>query len=425
MVYKKMKSSAILRGTLWMLMAHGGRLFIQMAYFVLLSWKLGVTGLGVFSGVVAAFNVISPFSGWGSGSLLVMNVARDVTSFSRNWAKTLKIVLVSSTILVGAGTITGTYLFSGKGAWTVVLCIALADLVFARLLDVSAQAFQAFDKLNYTGTLQLFGQTVRLLAAGAFATLGYHSVEQWGWFYLSASVVSAITGLVMVRVKLGSPGFSAQVTRQDVHEGFHFSLALAAKSIYSDVDKTILLKMGTETAAGLYAAAYKVINIAIAPTQALLSASYSHFFRAGQSGARATLGMARRFVWVVTGYGALAGIFLFAVAPLMSWILGPEYAATVSVLRLLALVPLIQGVHYVAADALTGAGFQRHRSAIQVAAGILNILLNLVLIPHYSWRGAAWATLATEAILGLSLWICLLKNSRSVRDVNLNHELQG
>ena len=38
-----------------------------------------------------------------------------------------------------------------------------------------------------------------------------------------------------------------------------------------------------------------------------------------------------------------------------------------------------------------------------IAAGA-NVALNLVLIPRYSWRGAAWASLATDGMLGVFLW---------------------
>jgi len=56
---------------------------------------------------------------------------------------------------------------------------------------------------------------------------------------------------------------------------------------------------------------------------------------------------------------------------------------------------------------LTGAGLQRYRTAGQVAAVVLNFLLNLWLIPAYSWRGAAWSSLATDGALGVMIWMTL------------------
>ena len=45
-------------------------------------------------------------------------------------------------------------------------------------------------------------------------------------------------------------------------------------------------------------------------------------------------------------------------------------------------------------DALTGADRQGVRTVLQLATAALNVGLNLLLIPAYSWRGAAWATLS-------------------------------
>ena len=62
-------------------------------------------------------------------------------------------------------------------------------------------------------------------------------------------------------------------------------------------------------------------------------------------------------------------------------------------------------MHYFAADSLTGAGMQGIRTAVQVGIAILNVLLNLWLIPLYSWRGAAWSSLASDAMLAAGLWL--------------------
>ncbi|MCG8606817.1 polysaccharide biosynthesis C-terminal domain-containing protein, partial [bacterium] len=80
-----------------------------------------------------------------------------------------------------------------------------------------------------------------------------------------------------------------------------------------------------------------------------------------------------------------------------------EYALSVEVVRWLAVTPLLQSIHYLAANTLTGAGFQNIRGSIQLAVAGINILLNLWLIPIYSWKGAAWSTIGSEALLCILL----------------------
>jgi len=99
---------------------------------------------------------------------------------------------------------------------------------------------------------------------------------------------------------------------------------------------------------------------------------------------------------------------LFVGAPIVPHLLGAEYARTTTALRWLSPLPLLKTLHYFVADSLTGAGLQGLRTSLQVGVAVFNILLNLWLIPAYSWRGAAWSSLASDGMLAASLWMAVL-----------------
>jgi O-antigen/teichoic acid export membrane protein len=68
---------------------------------------------------------------------------------------------------------------------------------------------------------------------------------------------------------------------------------------------------------------------------------------------------------------------------------------------------VFRSLHLGAGDTLTGAGYQRYRTASQLSAAALNFGLNLWLIPAYSWHGAAWSSLVTDGSLAAGNWILL------------------
>ena len=107
------------------------------------------------------------------------------------------------------------------------------------------------------------------------------------------------------------------------------------------------------------------------------------------------------------GYSVLAFAGLYLLAPIFPLVIGKEFAHTVEALRWLALLPLLKTFHYFFADALTGAGYQGIRAAAQVFVALTNVGLNFWLIPVYSWRGAAWASIACDALLAISLYVAL------------------
>jgi O-antigen/teichoic acid export membrane protein len=70
-------------------------------------------------------------------------------------------------------------------------------------------------------------------------------------------------------------------------------------------------------------------------------------------------------------------------------------------------LPILKAIHYFGADALTGAGYQGLRTILLVAVALVNVVLNLWLIPLYSWRGAAVASLLSDGLFGLAIWSAL------------------
>ena len=189
-----------------------------------------------------------------------------------------------------------------------------------------------------------------------------------------------------------------------MREGAYFSITLSSQNIYNDIDKTMLARLATLEAAGIYGAAYRIIDVSFTPVRSLLYASYARFFQSGVSGIRGTLAFSVKLLPYAVGYGLLASLVLFLFAPVLPYILGKEYTETVLALRWLSLLPLLKSIHYFAADSLTGAGFQGTRSICQLVTAFLNVGLILWLIPAYSWRGAAWASIATDLVLALAMW---------------------
>jgi O-antigen/teichoic acid export membrane protein len=91
---------------------------------------------------------------------------------------------------------------------------------------------------------------------------------------------------------------------------------------------------------------------------------------------------------------------------------GNAYAESVSALRWLCLIPFFRCFHLSAGDAIAGAGHQKFRLVSQSIAATGNLLLNLYLVPRYSWHGAAWASLATDGSLGVMNWVALMLLSK-------------
>ena len=412
--------SALVRNTGWMTLAQGGKLLVQAAYFVVVARALGARGFGAFAAALALVSILAPFAALGTGNLLVMHVARRPEEFARRFGNALVAIPVAGVLLLALVLALRAVAVPGL-ALRLVLALALAELFCSRLVDTSAQAFQAFERMLATALLSVLAPVVRLAAGVAFVSLASRSPESWALWYLAATAVASVVALAVAVVLLGRPRVDRRLGLRELPSGIAFSLAQSSASIYTDIDKTMLARLGSLGAAGIYAAAYRATAMAFVPVISLLQASYARFFRHGEDGIRGSLGFARRLLPFALVYGAASSTALFLAAPLAPLVLGSDFASSTAALRWLAALPLIQALYYLAGDTLTGAGRQGLRSGIQLAAAFVNVGLNLVLIPAYGWEGAAWATLASLGFLAVSLWAAVAVLARPASDP-ISHE---
>jgi O-antigen/teichoic acid export membrane protein len=203
--------------------------------------------------------------------------------------------------------------------------------------------------------------------------------------------------------QLGTPDFRGSF-RGEAREGLLFALSLGSQNTYNDIDKTLVATLSGSYAAGIYTAAYRAIDVAFAPVRSLVYAAYPAFFQHGQNGLRASAAYGRRLLVPSLLYGVVGSVLLWLAAPLAGLVLGGGYAEAAVALRWLIPLLLVKIVHYLGQDALTGGGRQGVRTALQLAVVACNVLLDLILIPRYGWRGAAWATLAGEGLLAVAVW---------------------
>ncbi len=424
------RRSGLLADTTSMLAGQGGKALIQAGYFLVLARELGPERFGAFSAVLAVVALAMPFTSLGAVHLMVRTVVREPTTVAPQFA--------SAVVVTAVGGVIGTAVVTGIGAWVLagalgggdggdevaltlvlvatVAALAAADLVGALLAELCGGVYTATGRMRRTAGIQLAYSGLRLTGAlGLLLAPAAFTLGAWAGVYAVLSLVGAAVLVVAVRADVGPARPEPLLYLNQWRDGLAFSIGLGSQAVYNDVDKAMLARIDGATSAGVYTAAYRLVDMAFIPMRALLSAAYPRFFAAGSDGIRGTVALARSLAPASAGYALLASAGLFVAAPLAPLLLGSGYDEVVPVLRGLALLPLLKVVHYLAADALTGAGLQGARSAWQVGIAVLNVAANLALIPTYGITGAVVSSLACDAALGLALWGLVARHLRAQR----------
>ena len=406
------RNSLLVRNAAWLFAGQGLSLVVQGFYFIVLARLLGTTQYGLLAGAIALVSIVSQYSALGSGLLFMRYVSADHSRFGVYWGNILISVFLLGTLLVVGIRLSGRWLV-GAASVPLLFPIAISDCLFQGLSSCAGQVFQTFERMKFSAALNLLNNVSRcILAVGMFVILGRASALQWAIGTLAVSSLSACVAFAIVTRFFGLPSFSPSLLIRHSGEGFVYAISGSTTMVYNDIDKVVLSHFGMNRANGIYSMAYRVVNIGTMPIASLVGAAFPRFFREGVKGIAATVPLARALLRRTAVLGIGISLAMFVCAPLIPHLVGKSFMEAVSALRWLCLIPFFRCFNLSAGDALAGAGHQKSRLVCQSIAAIGNVLLNLYLVPRYSWHGAAWASLATDGSLGAMNWLALIYLSK-------------
>ena len=399
-------SSRIMKNASWMLCGQGVQLLGRMGYFVIIARSLGPTAYGTFVACTALAATVAPFASCGTGNVLVKYVAKDSGVLRRYVGTTLLTTLGCGSLLTLLLMALRAFVLPPTATVGLVIAVIIADVFANEIVGLCMYTFLALEQGSRYSYLAGVTTGVRLLAAFVLLVVT-PTATHWAYLYAISAAVSAIIGMVTVCMCCGMPKFELRSVPPAIKEGIHFATAFSSQSIYNDIDKTMLARIASPAAAAIYAVAYRFIEPAILPIRSLGAASFPEFFRRGEKGVKESLDLAISILRRSTLYGVVMALGLFLGASLIPHVLGPAYAESAIALRWLCLLPAFKCVHIFLSDALTGANFQWQTSSAQLAVCVFNILVNLWIIRVFAWRGAAWSSLMTDALLILLLYLII------------------
>ncbi len=404
-----LRRSTLVRNAGWGMLAEMVGLTCQILTFLLVAREFGSSTYGTFAGIVALMLFVGPFSSAGAGYLVVSSVVGKAENFGqavgRAWTTVVVGFLIATVVLLVLRPV-----LLPQAPVVLFLQIAIAELLFNQLVQANRFVVQTLEKMWLNAlTVSAFGIS-RLLFAWLY--LGHAenpSITVWGMLYFASVAIGALAGMIIIWI-ISPAGIRPRLPRRNaVKEGMSFSINVSSAMLKGDADKTLLLRFDQAAAAGIYAAAYRVLGASTIPNLALADATYARFFREGAISPRRSLSLAKRMSAITLAINLVGGIVMLLAAPLVADVLGGEYNDSVDAIRWLAFIPMLAGLQLFAGNAMSGCGLHKTRLYQMLTSAVLNIVLNIILIPKYSWKGAAFATVITEVLVAAMHWWSLTR----------------
>jgi O-antigen/teichoic acid export membrane protein len=235
---------------------------------------------------------------------------------------------------------------------------------------------------------------------GVFAAMLLANTSQWCYFWL-------LVGIRHGRAKLSLDLVACWAL---LSEAFPLGMAEILGRSTQHVDKLLLAALSTPAALGLFSAAYKFLDAMNPFTVNLTLPLFPVFSRLARvSSLQLFRAYAQSLKFLYAVGMPLPVIFFVFSDRIMLLFFGEAYREAEATLRLLAPVLILLLPTSIYGYIFTALGRQRLYMGCMAAALVVNTLLDLLLIPFYSYLGAAIGTLAGEAILFLSGLMMLQK----------------
>jgi O-antigen/teichoic acid export membrane protein len=382
----------------------GGNLaavLLQTVQFVLLARLLGVTEFGHVAAANALIAVVIPLAGLGYGNVLLMRVSRDRSRLRFDLGNSQLAILVIGGALVAVVTVVARGIYGDAAQMTLIFTMATSELVLVRSTIVLGQLYQALDRVEMTSALNTATALCRVGGVVLLIVFGRHDALTWAVTSCSLLFVLVIVAHVITMRAVGLPLLDLRRLWTDRSDALHFSLGIGAKALYTDLDKVVLARSAVVGELGAYTAAYRLVAMSFLPVRSLLDASASRFYRRGAESLAQAYAFALRLLKVALPYGVAVAVLILAGAELVPFVLGCSFESAVPMLRALALLPLIQSIHYSFSDALTAAGMQRLRTRLQWVVAAIYALMAILLVPRFGWVGCVGVCLGCELLLAV------------------------
>ncbi len=397
----------------WALAAELAQLILGLAAFSLLAIRMDAEQFGIYSAAVAYATLGMTISYFGSQQILMLDNANGVV-FAEVWARTLSVALAGSVLTSVVLTLAQPLLLPELD-WRAFFAIILAQTALFGVIDLAVIAAQAHRSMITAALIRVVSGAARLLSVLAYGWAGTTTAAGWAPWAVLGWGVAAVGALVVVSRAFSAPFRLRRLDFDEVRRGAPFVFAASTTSVLDAADRPMLVRFGFSDDAGRYAAAFRVAALASIPFQAVVRSTDADFYEDGALGIERAVARAKRFTLVAVTYGVFAFAVLVIIAPLVPALLGADYEGAQNIVRALAALPLLRGAQIFFANSLTGSGLQRLRNRALLIATLVNIGLNVILIPRLGWSGAVAATLLAEALLAALLCIYALGSARRVQ----------
>ena len=367
-------------------------------YAILVARYLGAAGLGVLNfglALTAVFGILATF---GLTTLATREVAKD-----RGLARKYVANLIPMEVLLGLaaiGLIVALVNSVGYSQQTIcVVYILSVGMIVSALSSLFLAIFQAFEQLEFQAAVSVIISVVPLCGV-VIAILLHLSVVAFAlvWLVTYGAGLAYLYGICVRRFFV--PRLEADFTfwKRALTEAWPMAATAVSVIIFFRIDVVMVSLIQGTTAVGFYSVAYTLSEASLVVPSLFVASLFpvlAKLHRDSTQSFRDSCALAIKYLM----YLALPMAFVVTLwaKPIVSLLFGASFDPSVGALQILIWSAALMYPSYFLGTAFVAANLQKLSLTLNSLQAALNIGLNVLLIPGYSYLGASFATVGAAA----------------------------
>ena len=394
---QSLRKNKVVKNAGWII---GGKVANKLLAFVVgifAARYLGPSNYGLINYAAAYATFFASLCTLGINSVIVKNFVDHPSQQGETIGTALLLRAVSS--LLSALAIIGIVSVVDRGEHLTVVVVALYNigLVF-QVFDTLNYWFQARLQSKYSAIAELISYAVMSIYKIVLLALG-KSVE---WFAIASTLDYIILAvfLLIAYFKNGGTKFhcSLKKAKELLQSSNSFIIAGLMVSIYACTDKLMLKQMLGADAVGHYSLASTVSVSWAFILSAIIDSLYPEIVQSFQKD-HLRYERKNRQLYAIVFYVSLfvSTIICLAAKPFVLILYGKTYLPAVEPLRIVVWYTAFSHLGVARNAWMVCENKQKYLKYLYISAAVINVILNLVLIPLWGASGAAAASLITQA----------------------------
>lgn len=393
----------VAKNTLAQGLGRAGVVLVTIFTTALLTRILGVSSYGAYVFVIALLMLFVSIADWGTTLIFVRESVKNKSVEEKFYGNAFifrSLLAIGTLVLINFLALFPIFL-----PLSLPIKIASVLLVLISLKTTCHIIFQTKSKFEYMALIDVVISLTFLALLGlVFILFGFPPTLSG---ILLAFVVANLLGTIVaffLALSLAKINFKfdGAIMKKIAREAIPTGALLLIFSIYNRLDIFLLQIIRGSEPVGIYGLAYKVHDNLILGA-AYLTASLFPLISAiaHNRDSHAKLAMIYRKIFDLLFLGGLFVLVLVIIlAPVVIAIVGGfGFGESVLVLRLLVFATFFAYLNHLTGYTLVALGRQKFSLFVAVLALVLNLSLNLIFIPRYSYLAAAVTTIVTEAFV--------------------------